>query len=141
LSKILPYAKESILKVNKVENGADRLEISLWNPSLYSVKTQSHYLQSMAVSSLGQNQMAKKKAQSKGYFEETPEWNLSIENFREECEEKFGWIPGEPESHKNGKCMIEIISNIGNIKILRINCERLLSKTRYVRDSGSEEWD
>lgn len=37
LSQILPYAKESILKVNKVEGGTDKLEISLWNPSLYSL--------------------------------------------------------------------------------------------------------
>lgn len=140
LSKILPYAKESILKVNKVENGADRLEISLWNPSLYSLNHSDSANTNVGISSLGNNQMAGSKPQNKGYFEETPEWSLSIENFREECEQKFGWISGEPESHKNGKCLIEIISNIGSIQIVRINCERLLSKTRYVKDTA-EEWD
>lgn len=75
-----------------------------------------------------------------GYSEDSPEWNLRIDNFREECEAKFGWVPNNENSHQNGKCMIEIISNIGKIKIMRINCEKLLSKTRYVKDCGEEQW-
>ena len=140
LSQILPYAKESILKVNKVEGGTDKLEISLWNPSLYSTKSfQQQGTQNMATTGLGnQNSM---NLGNKGFSEDTPEWNLSIDNFKEECEQKFGWVQGNEDSRKNGKCMIEIISNIGKIKIMRINCERLLSKTRYVRDCGDEEWD
>ena len=64
---------------------------------------------------------------------------MSIENFKEDCQLRLGYIEGDIESHKKGKCMIEIISNIGKIEIIRINCERLLTKTRNMTDLNLED--
>jgi len=110
LSSILPYAREEIVNLRRVQDGIDTLKIKLWKDS-QTIRRMAEIepnFDSMFLSKRNQKFSSKTRLLD----EET---EINIDNFKAECEKKFGWQAENPESLKNGRCMIEIITNIGEI--------------------------
>lgn len=136
LSSILPYAREQIVNLRRAQDGEEALKIKLWGESLSSrrLAEKEPLFDQIFLSKRG-------KAISGNLRKNLEDCEINIENFRSECEKRFGWSGENTESLKNGKCMIEIITNIGEIQTKRIECERLLACTRMLDFGYQSEWD
>ena len=134
LSKLLPYARISSMLLEKKTGKNDELFINIFHPFLFD------------------------KRADKG------EYLIPVQGFRRGCEAILGWklkngknsilssgqngaenggLEGVGGGQEGGRSnvMLEIVTMIDGLKIVRIGCQRLLEKTKDVQeDVGDREW-